>query len=283
MIIKHQKLDFGDKTLVERITIKAPFRLFTNFVDEACFIYFIEGKAKINSAEEQQLVSTGESVLLKCGTYLADFLEYAETDSYEVFVLHFYPDVFREIYAHEVPSFSKPTADSKHINKIVSNDILKRFVESFQIYFDNTGIVNKELLKLKVKELVLLLIQSENAKSIQNLFSDLFTPRTLNLKQVVNNHLFSNLSINDLASLSQLSTSTFNRTFNNLYNDTPANYIKTKRLERAKELLAVSTLTISEIAFKACFNDMAHFSRSFKSAFKQTPSEYRTSLNNSKA
>jgi transcriptional regulator GlxA family with amidase domain len=93
--------------------------------------------------------------------------------------------------------------------------------------------------------------------------------------------LFSDLSIEDLATLSNLSVSTFNRTFQTLFNDTPANYIKAKRLERARELLTISTLTASEIAFQTCFKDIAHFSRSFKAAFHCSPSAYRLSIKKS--
>jgi AraC family transcriptional regulator, exoenzyme S synthesis regulatory protein ExsA len=75
-----------------------------------------------------------------------------------------------------------------------------------------------------------------------------------------------------------MSVSTFKRTFQSLFQDTPANYIKMKRLERAKELLGMSTLTVSEIAFQTCFHDVAHFSRSFKATYHCSPSAYRLSV-----
>ena len=156
--------------------------------------------------------------------------------------------------------------------------MIKKFIESLYFYFDNPQVVSDELLELKVKELMLLLVQTKNAESVVSLFSELFTPRKLSVKEVVNNHLFSHLSINNLADLSNMSVSTFNRTFQTMFNDTPANYIKTKRLERAKELLSVSSLSVSEIAFQTCFNDVAHFSRSFKTAYKSSPTEFRLTL-----
>ncbi|HXS38434.1 MAG TPA: AraC family transcriptional regulator [Flavipsychrobacter sp.] len=278
MILNHQKFDFSGKSLIEKIVIQAPFKFITNFQNEACFIYFLEGKAKINSAQEQELVEDGESVLLKCGSYFADLLKYSTSEKYEILVFHLYPDILREIYSQEIPSFVKPANDKSFIRKVASSDIIKKFVESLQFYFDNPQLVSDELLRLKIKELMLLLVQSKNSETITSLFSDLFTPRNLSVKEVVSNHLFSNLSISDLANLAQLSVSTFNRTFQDMFNDTPANYIKAKRLERATELLAISSLTISEIAFQTGFNDVAHFSRSFKTAYHKTPSIYRSSL-----
>jgi transcriptional regulator GlxA family with amidase domain len=175
-----------------------------------------------------------------------------------------------------MPAFLKAPETKSYFQKVVTSDVVKKFVESLYFYFENPSLVSDELLELKIRELFLLLVQTKNAESVVALFSDLFTPRTLSLKEVVRSHLFSSLSIEDLAHLSNLSVSTFNRTFQSLFNDTPANYIKMKRLDRAKELLDISSLSISEIAFQTCFTDVAHFSRSFKTVHHYSPTEYRS-------
>lgn len=276
MVLNHQKFDLGDKCLIEKITIRAPFRFAGNFENEACFIHFSKGKTKINSPIEQQNIESEDSVLLKCGSFFADLTRYSPDAHYEILVFHLYPDVLRKVYKNEVPVFLKAPEKKAFIQKVVASDVIKKFVENLYFYFENPSLVSDELLELKIKELFLLLVQTKNAESVVALFSDLFTPRTLNLKEVVHNHLFSNLSIEDLAHLSNLSVSTFNRTFQSLFNDTPANYIKMKRLGRAKELLEISTLSISEIAFQTCFTDVAHFSRSFKAVHHCSPTEYRS-------
>lgn len=281
MIVTHQKFDLSNRTLIERVIIQAPFRFAVNFQDEACFIYFAEGNTKINSPGGQSDIAHKESVLLRCGTYFADLLKYSTADRFEILVFHLYSDLLRKIYKNEIPQFVRPNTNKSFINKVTSNDVIGQFIKSLYFYFDNPKLVSDELLELKIRELVLLLIQTKNAESIIDLFSDLFTPRNLSLKEVINNHLFSNLSIEELAELSNLSLSTFNRSFQSLFNDTPANYIKTKRLERAKELLSMSSLTVSEIAFKTCFTDVAHFSRSFKTAYGCSPSEFKSSVSKS--
>ena len=281
MILNHQKFDFGDRCLIEKVVLQTPFRFTVNFHDEACFIYFSEGRTKINSPREQVMIESGGSVLLKCGNYFADLLKYSGADRYEILVIHLYPDILRKIYKHEFPSFVNNAESRSFIRDITPHDILKKFIESIYFYFDNPGLVGDELLELKVKELILLLVQTKNAASIVSLFADLFSPRQTTLKEVINNHLFSGLSIKDMATLTNLSVSTFNRSFQTLYNDTPANYIKIKRLERSKELLGASALTVSEIAFQTCFIDIAHFSRSFKAVYHCSPSAYRSSLKKS--
>jgi AraC-like DNA-binding protein len=277
MIIDHQKFDLGDKCLIEKVIIRAPFRFAVSFHNEACFIYFLEGKANINSRSEQKLVEPKNSVLLKCGSYFADLMKYGTSDKYEILVFHLYPDILRTIYKHELPAFVKSSSSKSYIQDIAGHDIIEKFVESLYFYFDNRELVSDELLELKIKELVLLLVQTKNADSILSLFNNLFTPRILNVREVVDDHLFSNISIDDLASLSNLSPSTFKRTFQSMFNDTPANYMRVKRLERAKKLLTITSLTVGEIAFQTCFNDISHLSRSFKAAYGCSPLAYRAS------
>jgi len=279
MILTHQKFDFNDKCLIEKVVIKAPFRFAVNFRDEACFIYFAEGNLTINSASEQTPIVQRESVLLKCGTYFADLLRYSNADRFEVLVFHLYPDILRNIYKNEIPAFLKPSLKNAFTQKVATDEVIQKFIESLYFYFDHPSLVSDELLELKIKELILLLVHSKNAASVVSLFTELFSPRNLSIKEIVNNHLFSNLSVEDLANLSNLTLSTFNRTFKAMFGDTPANYIKTKRLERAQELLSMSSLTIREVAYQTCFPSLAHFSRSFKTHYQCSPSAYRSSLN----
>jgi len=275
MITSHKKIDLWGKTLIETIIIKPPYRLSVNFPQQACFIYYKKGKTLINSPAEQVLVGSDESVILNCGTYFANLLEYSDNDFYEILVFHLHADMLKKLYRQEVPAFLKKDNERPYIQKIVSKDIIRKFIENLEFYFENPAFINDDLLELKVKELILILLQSKNSTSIKDLLRDLFTPHELNIRDTVQRHLYSTITVKDLAELANMTLATFNRKFIEVFQDTPANYIKTKRLERAKELLLVSTLSISEIAFETCFNDVSHFSRSFKQQFKVTPASCR--------
>ena len=88
--------------------------------------------------------------------------------------------------------------------------------------------------------------------------------------------MFSQLTIEELAQRNNLSVSSFKREFAKLYNDTPANYIKTKRLEKAAGLLLASDTRITDIAFECGFNDLANFTKSFHNKYNVTPTNYRS-------
>ncbi len=60
-----------------------------------------------------------------------------------------------------------------------------------------------------------------------------------------------------------------------LFEKTPSELITDIRLEKGKELLAKSQLTISEIAFKTGFNNPKYFTKNFKKKYDILPSAYK--------
>ena len=64
-----------------------------------------------------------------------------------------------------------------------------------------------------------------------------------------------------------------------LIKQAPANYIKLKRLQRAKELLETTDCTISQITFQTVFQTVSHFTKVFKKQYGIPPSIFRHSGN----
>lgn len=56
----------------------------------------------------------------------------------------------------------------------------------------------------------------------------------------------------------------------------PIRYLRQLRMERAKELLESSFLSVKEIAFQVGVNDESHFVRDFKSTYGLSPALYRS-------
>lgn len=60
----------------------------------------------------------------------------------------------------------------------------------------------------------------------------------------------------------------------------PIRYLRLLRMERAKDLLESSFLSVKEIAFQVGLNDESHFVRDFKSTYGYTPALYRSHFKN---
>ena len=60
----------------------------------------------------------------------------------------------------------------------------------------------------------------------------------------------------------------------------PMRYLRLLRMERAKDLLESSFLSVKEIAFQVGLNDESHFVRDFKSTYGFSPALYRSHFKN---
>ncbi|WP_281989273.1 AraC family transcriptional regulator [Aquimarina aggregata] len=221
MILERLTFEYDNKILIEKVKIGTPFRYEAIFENSGCFIYFKDRAPKLLSAEQNVQVNSQEAVLLKCGNHFLDMLKKTDDEQVEVMVVHLYPEVLKKIYANELPKIIEQGDCNIQSKVVVSREVISRFIESLEFYFQNPILINNDLLELKIKELVLLLIQSENVCSIQELISDLYSTRSVHVKNVIELHRYSNLGLDELAKLCNLSLSSFKREFKKVFNDTP--------------------------------------------------------------
>ena len=67
------------------------------------------------------------------------------------------------------------------------------------------------------------------------------------------------------------------RRLKSLIRQAPAKYIRTIRLQKAKELLETTDLTVSEVVFKTGFQTLSHFTNVFQKQYGILPSVFRRS------
>ncbi|MFY0689207.1 MAG: helix-turn-helix transcriptional regulator [Cyclobacteriaceae bacterium] len=277
MILDHQKFDLFGKMLFEKAIIEPPFYKSNHMHDEACFLYVIEGT--YNSVAENEIlpVNQGETVLMKCGSYMSRMLSNSKQSNYEAIAVHFYPEVLKKIYDNELPSFLKENNFQFNTNmvKMEASKLVVKYIDSMLFYFQNPALVTEDILILKLKEIILLLLQTESAPQVMEILTNLFSKRTYTFKEVIESHIYHAISPTELAGLTNMSLSTFKREFKKIYSDTPMNYQRKKRLQKAADLLNQSDESISHIAYQCGYNDLAHFTKSFKAQFNLSPSKYR--------
>ena len=102
---------------------------------------------------------------------------------------------------------------------------------------------------------------------------DIFLKKAID---IINKNLDNlNLDSSILASELALSESQLYRKLKAISGKSTALFIRTVKLNKAKELLHASNLTVSEIAYQLGFNDPAWFSRVFKEEFGVSPSSMK--------
>ena len=84
-------------------------------------------------------------------------------------------------------------------------------------------------------------------------------------------------SFHEAAALVNLSSSRLRHKFSLELGVSPAQYLRMLRMEKTKELLETTWLTVLQIALEVGLQDRSHFEREFKKYYSLTPSQYRAS------
>ncbi|MFC5405931.1 response regulator [Cohnella soli] len=98
------------------------------------------------------------------------------------------------------------------------------------------------------------------------------------VQQYINEHLSDDISLVKLGELTYFNPSYLSRLFKQITGTNISDHIHLARLNKAKELLAGTSLKIHEVALQVGFDSPAYFAKFFKKSTGMTPQEYRDSF-----
>ncbi len=93
--------------------------------------------------------------------------------------------------------------------------------------------------------------------------------------EYVQNTFAEKVTLEDVSKVANMSSISFNRFIKKRTGKTFVNYINEIRIGYAARWLVEKDMSVSEVAYKSGFNNIANFNRSFKAIKNCTPSQYR--------
>ncbi|MBN9299786.1 MAG: helix-turn-helix transcriptional regulator [Filimonas sp.] len=183
--------------------------------------------------------------------------------------IYFDDDVLREVSMEqgytandhvEVPAFAK----------LPSSTLLISYIQSLQAYKELPAGSNA-LIRLKQKEGVLLLLQQD--PTLRNVLFDFSVPGKLDLEAFMKQNYHFNVKLERFAYLTGRSLSTFKRDFERIFHETPSKWLLNRRLREAYYLIKEKKKQASDIYLDLGFEDLSHFSYTFKKQFGAAPSK----------
>lgn len=272
MILSNKVIEIEGFKVFEKIAIQNMDRVEKKLDNEACFMFLLEGSFEVRTPVNTFSISQENGFLSRCGDYFFD----CPTDDQviEMIGIYFHPEIIKKLVKDEPVKYNQSL---KHQTPI--NDLLENYKKNLVYYIDNPEFFDEDLQLLKLKELLMILSKFNQAPSFQHFISALFSPQEYDFRQVIEHNQYASMSLDELAYLAHMSLATFKRKFKELYNESPAEYLKNKKLEKAAEHLSVDHLKISEIAYDCGFESVGTFNRLFKKKHGLTPTEFRMSQN----
>lgn len=275
MTLEQETITYKGMPLFQKATMLGQSSLLADMQNMACFFYVVQGEYETIESHGAYRMSEKEALIKRCGNYVSHFLSSPKSENCEAVAIYLFPEVLHEVYKNEVPKFLLNPNEDIAPKKMVNNALIEEYMHNLAIYFRNPELIDEDLALLKLKEFIMILLKSEQYLSVQQFLSEIFSAHKLRFTSIIENNLFSNLSIEELAFLCGKSLSGFKRDFKKAFKTTPARYIKTRRLERAAKLLQATEDPISTIAYECAFHDATTFSANFQTHFGCSPSIYR--------
>lgn len=119
--------------------------------------------------------------------------------------------------------------------------------------------------------------ENANKQAATPLESMIHNSRVQTVIHFMKANLQRSISLPELADVANLSASQFSHVFKTQTGISPMKYLRRLRMERARQLLATSGLSVKEIMAMSGYNSKNHFARDFKRYFGLPPSKYRNS------
>lgn len=235
------------------------------------YLIFVDtGKLSIEVEGEQHSIEAGEFLLVKKftqATYRKSWDKRQNCFREFLFLLH--DDFIRESI-RSFPTPSNGNSTTQPVLKLTNSPILEGFMRSIEVYIRTQVSLDESMMILKTREALHGLLQAK--PGLIHTFIDFSRPEKADLLRFMEHSFTQNVSLEQFARLSGRSLATFNRDFRKIFKMPPYQWIKQQRLALAMRLLTYTRKTPSVVYLEVGFEDLAHFSRSFKQHFGLNPS-----------
>jgi AraC family transcriptional regulator, exoenzyme S synthesis regulatory protein ExsA len=229
---------------------------------EHVLAYRISGESHTFIGDNSYVVKPGSIALVRRNTLLKT-IKYPEINNspFQSIAIFFDQDILKKISV-ENNIRADGTCNEEPALDLSNNQFLKGFFDSLIPFFNSGATLTPILAELKIREAITLLLQYNFR--LKNMLFDFSEPGKIDLEAFMNKNYFYHISLTQFAQLAGRSMTTFKRDFKKIFDDTPEQWIRNKRLDHAHFLIIERKRTPVSVFSEVGFESLSHFSVAFK-------------------
>ncbi|WP_457607961.1 helix-turn-helix domain-containing protein [Nitratifractor sp.] len=231
-------------------------------------ILVLSGSKRVREEGEEWRLCAGEGLFFAQGNH---FVSHNSPD-YRALTLFFDDDyLLGLIRRHELP-FAREESQRAGIS-FGPADALGALLSSLVSTLDD-GHFQEEIVRLKC-ELLLLESWAAHAEEVGRFFSHVRRSAPDCMWRILEEHLDTLHSVEEMGRLLEMSPSAFHRRFVKEFGMRPGEWLESRRMQKARHLLLDTRRSVSEIAAECGYATVSHFIARFRKRYGATPERFR--------
>lgn len=239
------------------------------FVPEHVLSYQIAGTLMLNDGVRDHICKEGEFRFTKRNKLLKFNKQPPEIGDFKSISIYLDQETLRN-FSMEFGYEARANHDGKAVVMLKPDPLLTSYITSLMPYQEFQPPQNPQLMALKLKEAILILLQSH--PEMKDVLFDFSEPGKIDLEGFMNQNFHFNVQLKRFAYLTGRSLATFKRDFEKIFHISPSRWLLQKRLEAAHYLIKEKGKAPSDVYLETGFEDLSHFSFAFKKAYGVAPS-----------
>ncbi len=229
--------------------------------ESVLILYVINGSFTfVNSQGRHITAHSGETVLLDC--YQPH--EYYTADSLEFLWAHV-------CGADSVRFYNEIVKLNGNVLRVKDNHLIKKLLLRIIGSMENPQNLSEQAVSVDIYKLFLELLNPISQGGNENKNEEIIDL----VRSYIFDHINEKISLAVLSRVAQMSSSHFSRVFKAQTGFSPYDYVLTARLNKAKDLLIKTDLSISQVAYQTGFNSEANFVYFFTNNAGVSPNKFR--------
>jgi AraC-like DNA-binding protein len=238
------------------------------------FSFLQDGTKEVFFDNSSQLINNSQFLLMKSGNSLMTE-KFSNHKTMYRSVLFFFSNeaVYRFIRKFELNPLEGTSYSSTY--SFDYDLFIVDFIKSILNISKLSKSIQKNILDAKFDEIMLYLIEINGVDFLYSLINNSDNKHRKFIQTIEKNKL-NKLTIKELSFLSNMSVSSFKRTFEKYFHSSPSKWFQEKRLEHAAFLLKNKSERPSDIYQEIGYENLSNFIQAFKMKFGVTPKQYQS-------
>jgi len=248
--------------------------LCSKMVRDHFLVYVYSGEYVLEEGKKKTIVRAGESVFMRRDNRVEMAKQPKNGEPFMGIFICFNRNFLREVF-QDFEKKDLPNNIARHkqsVIKLPETPDIKGLFLSITPYFDSSIKPSDDIMCLKMLEGLHALLRIDE-RFYSTLF-DFTEPWKIDILDFLNENYMYDLSIDEIASFTGRSLSTFKRDFKKVSDLSPERWLIQKRLESAIEILKEPGKSVTDVYIEVGFKNFSHFSSAFKKQYGVAPSNY---------